>query len=330
MEPVGSVEFDAVPERWVTYSPDYADMGVALGLGSRLAGVGTLDRYPTTYYEGLPGVGFEEAPEPFADGDDPIDPADLAAFDADVHLIDPNWLVQTSAFELDATDVDDIDEDVAPFLGNTIYTRAHEWHSYRYYTLYEAFETVAAVFRRQDRFEALATVHDEWLAALQTDLPSAEHRPDGLLVRAVDDGEFRPLRIADQGTHTKQWRDLGVADALGDLSEDELLTTDRGTIGLGTIDEIDPDVLLVRGDGVGSPDDFERDLLPEIEANEDADDVRAIRDGRVFHGGPRYQGPLVNLFTTEYAAQSIYPDVFSRSDLFDRERIADLVRDGPE
>ena len=57
MEPVGAVEFEDVPERWVAYSPGYADMGAALGAADGLAAVGRPDRYHTRFYDELDGVG---------------------------------------------------------------------------------------------------------------------------------------------------------------------------------------------------------------------------------------------------------------------------------
>lgn len=40
MELVGEVEFDEVPETWVPFTGDWADMGVALWQADGLAGVG--------------------------------------------------------------------------------------------------------------------------------------------------------------------------------------------------------------------------------------------------------------------------------------------------
>ena len=324
MEPVGTVAFEDVPERWVAYSPGYADMGVALGVGGQLVAVGDRDRYRSEYYDELEGVDLGDQPAEL-DGGDAIDSERFRELDADVHLIDPNWLVQTPRFELDATAVDEIDEAVAPFFGNTIFRRDFDWHSYRYYTLYEAFEKVAAAFRREDRFRAFAAFHDEWLADVQAALPPAEERPDALLVRAEATGEFAPLRIADRGTSTKQWRDLGVGDALADVGEEELPTSERGTIGYETIGAIDPDVLLVRDHGEPSADAFAENFLGAMRDNENAGEIRAISEGRVFRGGPRYQGPIVNLFETERAARAVYPDVFGGGPLFDRDRVARLV-----
>ena len=56
MEPMGTVSFDQVPERWAAYDGGYADMAVALGQADGLTGVGGADRYYTYVYDELPGV----------------------------------------------------------------------------------------------------------------------------------------------------------------------------------------------------------------------------------------------------------------------------------
>jgi len=324
MEPVGTVEFDAVPERWVAYAPGYADMGVALGLEDDLAAVGDWGRYDAARYDELDGVGFDDRPATLGD-DGPADRGTFRELDADVHLIDPNQLVYAQAFELNAADARAIAEDVGAIVGNANRRRGQPWHSYRYYGLYEAFEKIAAVFRRTERYEAFAAFHEEWLAELQAELPPASERPDALLVRPEGPDEFAPLRIADRGTSTKQWRDLGVGDALADLSADELPTAPDGTVGYATIRSVDPDVLLVRGREDLDRAAFEEAVVAPMRDHDIGGTIDAVRERRVFSGGPRHQGPILNLFATERAARAIYPDVFDGRSLFDRERVARIV-----
>ncbi|SNZ16301.1 iron complex transport system substrate-binding protein [Natronoarchaeum philippinense] len=324
MEPVGTVEFDAVPEQWLAYSPGYADMGVALGVADGLAAVGDRQRYRTDVYEELPGVGFEDRPAALDGKAGQIDQGSFRDIDADVHLMDPNRLVYESTFEFNAAAAQEIDAEVGPFVGNAIDSRNQSWHGYRYYTLYEAFEKVAVVFQQQERYEAFAALHDEWLAELQAEMPSASDRPDALLVRPVGKDTFAPLRIADRGTSTKQWRDLGVGDALADVGADELPTGDDGTIGYRTIERIDPDVLLVRGTERYSREEFVERVLDTMRSHEAGQTITAVQDGRVFRGGPSHQGPITNLFATERAVHAIYPDAFD-GPLFDRGRVADIV-----
>jgi len=324
MEPVGTVKFDAVPERWIAYSPGYADMGVALGRGDDLAAVGDPGRYGADRYDELDGVGFDDRPAALG-GDAPADRETFRKLDADAHLVDPNQLMYAPAFDLNAAGVREITEDVGPIVGNANRRRSQPWHSYRYYGLYEAFEKVAAVFRRRERYEAFAAFHEEWLAELQAELPAASERPDALLVRPDGPGEFAPLRIADRGTSTKQWRDLGVGDALADVGADELPTGADGTIGYRTIRSVDPDVLLVRGREELDRAAFEETVLATMRDHEIGETIGAVREGRVFRGGPRHQGPILNLFATERAAHAIYPDIFGGRALFDRDRVARIV-----
>src|SRR6056297_1672574 len=47
MEPVGCLTLDSPPETWVANAGIYCDMGVALGLTDRLAGIGSPRRFYT-------------------------------------------------------------------------------------------------------------------------------------------------------------------------------------------------------------------------------------------------------------------------------------------
>jgi len=72
-----------------------------------------------------------------------------------------NW------FDWNEGDVEEIASTVAPFVGNLIFRRSDEWHDYRYYTLYEAFKTVAEVFQQQERYEAFSELHTEFIRSIQ-------------------------------------------------------------------------------------------------------------------------------------------------------------------
>jgi iron complex transport system substrate-binding protein len=60
-----------------------------------------------------------------------------------------------------------------------------------------------------------------------------------------------------------------------------------------------------------------------------------VKEGNVFRGGGRYQGPIVNLFVTEVLAKQLYPETFGEftgigdvqdgEQLFDRQRVADII-----
>lgn len=327
MEPVGEVTFDSVPQAWVTYTGGYADMGVALGVGSRLKAVANAPRFHTRYYEELDGVSLDKSRLTDILGENGIDKEVFYEFDADVHAMDPNWLTNNSFFGLERSDIDDIRKNVGPFVGNTIFRRTDPWHDYRYYTMYEAFEKVARVFQRQDRFEAFRSFHDEFVADVREKLPAEGERPNALLMYAANDEpeKFSPYRVSDQGTNKKQFRDLGIRDALEGTGVEGLSTDDRGQIDHETLLEVDPDSLLVRGHEDKTREEFRSTVLAFMEDHDVASQLTAVDEGLVFRGGPIYEGPIQNLFLTERFATLYFPDSFS-GELFDRGRVASIVR----
>jgi len=327
MAPVGQVNFDAVPERGAQYFPGYADMTVALGQADTITSVGQKSRYYTNYYDALDGVSVDKEPMTELVGDSGIDKEVFYELDSDVHLIDPQWLVSNSFFGLEQADVEELTEGVAPFIGNTIFRRTDEWHSYRYYTMYEAFEKVAQIFQQQERYQAFKSFHDEYIGRVTERLPSDGERPTALLTYGDGDQpeEFSPYRLSDQGTNKKQFRDLGVEDALAGTGIEGLSTTDRGTIDYETMLEVDPEVLLVRAHETKTEAEFRNTVVQFMENHPVASQLSAVKNERVFRGGPIYEGPIQNLFLTERFAKNLYPETFTEERLFDRKRVADIV-----
>lgn len=330
MEPVGEVTFESIPERWVAYDGGYADVGVALGRGDGMTGIGGAGRYYSYVYDELPGVSVDRTVLENNDlGEAGMTKEVFYELDNEVHLMDPQMLVNW--FDWSEADVQEIAENVGPFLGNLVFRREDEWHDYRYYTLYEAFEKVAKVFGEEERYRAFETLHDEFIAEVQRRLPPADDRPNVLLVYAGSDEPeaFSPYRLNDRGTSKKQWRDLGVSDALAGTGIEGLSTTDRGKIDYETMLEVDPDVILLRAHERKSADEFRETVLEFMRNHPVASELTAVQNGRVYRGGYLYQGPIQNLFLTERGAQQLYPDVFgevtSDERLFDRQRVADIV-----
>ncbi|RDZ64815.1 Fe3+-hydroxamate ABC transporter substrate-binding protein [Haloferax sp. Atlit-12N] len=327
MEPMGEVTFDSVPESWAAYDGGYADMAVALGVGDGLTGVGGAGRYYTYVYDELPGVSVDrEQVEAYPEV---RTKEEFYELDNDVHLYDPNMLINW--FDWDQADVDEIAENVAPFVGNLVFRRSDGWHDYRYYTLYEAFEKVAQVFQREDRYEAFEALHDEFIAEIQAELPPADERPNVFLTYegTTEPETFSPYRLNDKGTSKKQWNDLGVTDALSGTDIENLSTTNRGELDYENLLEIDPDVILVRGHERKTPEEFRDTVLAYMEDHPVGGELAAVQNGRVYRGGYLFQGPIHNLFLTERAAKQMYPDVFGDvtddAELFDRQRVADIV-----
>ena len=328
MAPVGALTFDAPPEQVTTYFPGYADMCVALGVEDSLIAMGENGRYHAHHYDELYGVDIDVSALEDIVLDTGIDKEIFYELDSDLHLIDPQWLINNGFFGLEESDVEEIDSAIAPFFGNTIFRRTDPWHDYRYHTLYEAFEKVAQVYRREDRFEAFQTFHDEYVAEVQSRLPPVDDRPTALLTYGAGDEpeEFFPYRLADRGTNNKQWHDLGLEDALAGTGIDGLSTSDRGTIDYETMLEVDPDAILVRSDTIRTAEEFENSVLAYMRDHEVASELTAVQEGRVVRGGPIYQGPVIHLFTLEAGARDIYPDEFGGEELFDRDRVAEIVR----
>ncbi|WP_440765134.1 ABC transporter substrate-binding protein [Natronorubrum sp. DTA7] len=327
MEPMGSVAFDQVPERWIAYDGGYADMAVALGQADGLAGIGGADRYYTYVYDELPGVTvdrdvLEQYPEVRTK-------EEFYELESDVHLYDPQMLVNW--FDWNDGDVEEIASNVAPFVGNLIFRRSDEWHDYRYYTLYEAFEKVAAVFQQQARYEAFSELHTEFMTAIRERLPPVADRPDVFLTfEGADEPEaFSPYRLTDAGTSKKQWRDLGVHDALAGTDVDNLSTTNRGKLDYENVLEVDPDVILVRGHERKSATEFRDTVLEYMQSHPVGSELTAVQNGRVYRGGYLNQGPIHNFFLTERAAKQLFPDEFGDvtgdERLFDRQAVADII-----
>lgn len=327
MEPVGDVTFEAVPEQWVAYDGGYCDMAVALGQADGLLGVGNADRYYTYVYDELPGVEVDQSVlETYPNVQKREQFYEL---EADIHLYDPEMLINW--FDWSDEDIDEIARQVAPFYGNLIFRRSDGWHDYEYYTLYEAFEKVAAAFQQTDRFEAFERLHDEFIESITSRLPPAQDRPDVFLTfEGTEEPEtFSPYRLEDKGTSKKQWRDLGARDALEGTDIDNLSTTNRGELDYENLLEIDPDVILVRGHERKSPVEFRETVLAYMQDHPVGSELTAVENGRVYRGGYLNQGPIHNLFLTERGAKQLYPeefgDVTDDTELFDRQRVADIV-----
>ncbi|WP_101294137.1 ABC transporter substrate-binding protein [Halegenticoccus soli] len=320
MEPVGTVEFDRPPETWVPYTGDYADMGVALGQADGLLAIGVRARFGTHLYEELPGVSVtkDDLTQLWQDG---TGKEVFYELDADVHVVDPNFAVNRLGWSRD--DVREIDENVAPFFGNTGFTRVYDWHDYRYYSMYEAFEKLARVFRQRARYEAFARYHDEVLADVRARLPDETPDVAVLYPAGVPPESFYPYLIGG-GTQSKHWNDLNVGDALAEHGVTDAQAS-GGTIDYETLLEIDPDALAIRLQGEITPEYFEEAIVSHLRNHEVAGELRAVRNDRVVYGGLTYQGPIIHLFQLERAARGLYPDEFGDERLFDRQRVADIV-----
>jgi iron complex transport system substrate-binding protein len=321
MEPVGEVTFERVPETWVANNGSWADMGVALGREPPM-GVWLPSRYHTHHYDEIPGLSVDTSDVTRLWGSAGVSKEQFYDLDADVHVIDPNFLVGRSK-NWERADVEELAERVAPFFGNSIFSGGYSWHDdYRYYTLYEAFEKLARVFRRTERYEAFASLHEEFQSAVDDVVPSSGDRPAVAIMWAGgnEPEEFSPYLIS-QGTSFKQWRDLGVRDALAETDVQDFHQT-RAAVDYETLLEIDPEHLMFRGHEGQTESEFRNTLVAFLEDHDVASQLTAVRNGDVYRGGPLYQGPITNLVVTERAAKQVYG---VDEQLFDRQRVAEIV-----
>ena len=324
MPPVGKVTFDSVPKKWVANNGSWADMGVALGVEPP-KGVWLTSRYHTQYYDEIPGVSVDKSKmtDLYSDG---VSKEVFYQLDADVHVIDPNFL-QNRFKGWERKDVDEISNKVGPFFGNSIFSTGYKWHEgYPYLSLYEAFEKLSKVFQRTDRYEKFASLHDEFRTKVSKLPPKAKKdRPRVAIVWASgnEPESFSPYLIGE-GTSFKQWRDLKVRDAFAETDVKDFHSS-RGKIDYETLLQIDPDVLLCRGHESQTAKEFQNTVVSFMKDHPTASALTAVKNGDVYRGGPLYQGPITNLVVTERAAKQVYPDAVDGKKLYDRKRVADIV-----
>jgi iron complex transport system substrate-binding protein len=318
--PVGEVTFTSTPETWVANNGSWADMGIALGLEPP-AGVWLPGRYHTRYYDEIPGVTVDGGSIRKLWGDGGVGKEQFYELDADVHVMDPNFLRNRGQWG--EADVEEIGTNVGPFFGNSIFSRGYTWHEdYRYYTLYEAFEKLSQVFQRGDRYDAFASLHEEFQSVLESVVPTEGERPSAAVVWGGGDEPetFYPY-VVDEGTSFKHLRDLKVNDALATTGVKDF-HSDRGAIDFETLLEVDPEVLLLRGQEAKTGTEFRDTVVAFMESHEVASALTAVKNGDVYRAGPLYQGPITNLIVTERLAETLYG---VEDELFDRRRVADVV-----
>ncbi|WP_415380439.1 ABC transporter substrate-binding protein [Halosimplex sp. TS25] len=332
MAPAGTVEFESVPDRWMAYYSTYGDMGIALGQLDGLEALVYRDTWPDALYDTLPGVdvSFDDV-EQLYDASS-FDTETFYELDCDVHLLDPNF-VGLKHDGLAAEDFDEVADSVGPVVGNYIRRNGQEWHDYEYYSLYEAFEKIAAVFQERERYEAIKAVHDDFLARVRSKLPAEADRPEIGLVSTFSDfesGSFHAYPIGD-GNGKKQYRDLGIGDAFAPHMEGSYANWDYEQLL-----EVDPDALVFTyGLSHVSAAEFES-RMDTLRADDVGKQLTAVTEDRLYRGGTSYQGPVVNLLQTEVAAKQFYPERFGEwngietlldeeAQLFDHQRVADVV-----
>ena len=322
MEPVGSVKFDSVPKSWVANNGSWADMGIALGLEPPKA-VWLTSRYHTQYYDEIPGVSVDKSgmKNLYQDG---VNKELFYQLDGDVHVIDPNFLM--NRFKgWSQSDVDEVEKNIGPFFGNSIFSTGYKWHKdYKYYNLYEAFEKLAKVFKRTDRYEAFKSLHADVQSNLESVIPSKKSKRPSVAIMWANGNKpesFSPYLISE-GTSFKQWRDLKVKDAFANTDVRDFHAT-RGEVDFETLLKIDPDVLLLRGHENQTKKEFQNTVVEFMKNHKIGKRLTAVKNDDVYRGGGLYQGPITNLVLTERAAKQVYD---ASGDLYDKKRVANIVK----
>jgi iron complex transport system substrate-binding protein len=311
---------------------------LSLGQGDGLVASGFPSTFPTAYYDQLPGVSADLSDVTALAEDGTPDKELFYELDADIHLVGHHPAMEY--FGLAESDLAELETSVAPFHGSWMrrpdYTDGHP-----YYGLYEGVDKYAEVFQTQARGDAFRDLHDELVADITAELPPAEERPTVAYLNNNywDNGETVFVRDPTvPGYQTKPIRDLDLPshDAFaGQYPEDSNFI--RGDYEL--LLEVDPEMIVYHA-GMNIVRDtetsFESDIVEPLRTDPVAGEVSAIREGRVYPYHEFEQGPVINLFNTEQLAKALYPDTFGEPTgmepvpegerLFDRERVADVVR----
>jgi len=323
LPPVGEVTFESVPEQWIAYQYAFGDMGIALGKGDGYLGTNKPENYPDFFYNELPGVDFDASQlTNIGSGDKEI----FYELNPDVLFLDPNNA--RTRFEWDDADIEEISQNVAPFFGHFGRRYGYQYQrDYEQLGLYDLFEQVAEAFQERSRYEQVKAVHDETMNLVDRNLPSEEERPTvGLLSGGSDvsEGTLYLMEATAPGYGRKQYRDLGVTDLMAEIETDSpFYETD-----FEELLELDPEVIMVHWTVQLSDEEFRTQFTEPFEADPVGSELQAVQNGRVYRGGTAEQGPIINLFQTEMAAQQLYPEIAGDTELFSREALAEAITEG--
>jgi ABC-type Fe3+-hydroxamate transport system substrate-binding protein len=343
MAPMGEVTFDSVPESVFTILGHHTDMLLALGRGNDLNAMHAPGYHQSLYRKFLHhldgvSVDWEDLYSSW-----PPTKEKLYELESDVHIADPAKVATADGWTDE--DIQEIDENVGPWFGNTLSGTHREppagWaEEYEYYTLWEIFGKVAGVFRETDRYEALASVHGSMLETVEENLPPEGERPSAALVLfSSSEQKAWGYKLNHPGYYAAHTRPMGVTDALAETVDGYGDDGRNITLDYEMLLEADPDVLLVLGPMTEYHDLGE--IRTKLAENEVTSEMTAVREGEVYAQGARRQGPILNLFQTEMTAKQLYPEQFGEwpgyvdgepypeipesERLFDRQEVSDII-----
>ena len=339
MAPMGEVEFDSVPQNVMAGSTNYIDMAGALGHGAAVqsspsASIATpsLEYFYPKLDVSTDWIDFKDTSE--------YSKETLYELDSDVHFIDPCYLASTDGW--DESDVNEIRENVSPFVGNQ-YSRKHRQppescrNSYQYYTVWELTEKYAGVFEEQDRFEQLSEIHQSLVDQIQSALPDRDSRPRvGMVYPRISENAYYVHNLNQPGYFFAHTRPLGAIDVFSDIETDEF---GGALVDYETMLEMDPEIIIMNH-GISAYYDVP-ETKKAIRDNNVAQRLTAVENDRLYVSGNPRQGPVMNLFQLEMTAKQFYPEQFGEwpgyvdgepypdiatdEQLFDRQRVADII-----
>ncbi|MDZ5812754.1 ABC transporter substrate-binding protein [Halorubrum sp. AD140] len=345
MPPVGDLEFDSVPESLFDSEGFVADVVTALGHSDTVDAF-SYEKWPTHFYEQLPGVDPETDFDTSLMTDGKADKEVFYEIAPDIITIDPNLMM---SWELDAADISEIEENVGPIFGQRArgpradgFYKYGDGEPYPYLDLYEQTEIYGQVFQEQDRAEAIIEVNRELIDEVTSRLPPESERPT-VMVGGIFSGEVyanviyfeetTPEVVRDGEVRTyskKQYRELGVVNAFADAEFDGPFWTT--TDGEGLL-EADPEMIFL--DNGVADEEFVTEQTQTLREDSVMSEVTAVKEDQIYPGGTAVQGPIVNMFQTEMVAKQLYSEEFGEwhglgetpedEQLFDRQRVADII-----
>jgi ABC-type Fe3+-hydroxamate transport system substrate-binding protein len=345
MSPVGTVEFEAVPESLFDSEGFVADIATALGHDD-IVDAFVFEKWPTLFYEELPGVDPNTDYNTSLVTDGKADKEVFYEVEPDIITIDPNMMMR---WKLDAADIEEIQENVGTVFGQRArgprggdnYYRYGDGEPYPYLDLYEQTEIYGQVFQERERASAIIETNRELIDEVTGRLPPESERPTVMVggywnkvwANVIYFEETTPEVVRDGEVRTyskKQYRELGVVNAFGGSEWESPFWVSTDAEGLL---EANPDVIFV-DNGVADLE-FVEEQRQKLREDPVASEVDAVKNDRIYPGGTAVQGPIVNMFQTEMAAKQLYPEEFGEwyglgetpedEQLFDRQRVADII-----
>lgn len=338
LSPVGTVTLEEPPTDVFAHFPWFADMATALNRGESINNVWWDGTASTLEYftAGLDDIEIAWRDRTGAYG---FEKEQLYELDSDLHLVDPAWV--TTQDNWARADIDEIADNVGPWLGN-YYSSFHqsppdEWAGgYEYHRLWDVFEQVGNLYGERSRYEQLRAVHDDLLDAIESGLPPEDERPTvAYLSVSTDLSAIYVIRLNAPGYFNAHTQPLGAVDAFGGEEWDGAFKQ----IDMEAVLDADPDAILALWT-VTDAVDFEQ-MRRNLDDDPVGSELAAVRGDRVYVQGTRWQGPLLNLFQLEMTAKQLYPEQFGawptyengdtypefteEEQLFDHQRVADII-----